>query len=61
MDGVVLVQSLCDQYTQHNTKVKTSVGPWQVQSLKSATMKSDMGWNVITMLVVITKQPKVKK
>jgi hypothetical protein len=56
VDGV-LVQS-CGHYTQHNTKVKSSVGPWQVQSLKSATIKSDMAWNVITMLVVLVVKTK---
>jgi hypothetical protein len=43
---------------KHNTKVESSVGPWQVQSLKSATIKSGMAWNVITMLVVLVVKTK---
>jgi hypothetical protein len=43
---------------KHNTKVKSSVGTWQVQSLKSARIKSGMAWNVITMLVVLVVKTK---
>jgi len=58
VDGV-LVQS-CGQYTQHNTKVKSSVGPWQVQSLKSATIKN-LTWHGMLSQMLVVLVVKTKK